>query len=43
MTDSPLRPARPRTPDEVADLPPCPEVVLAAEERGIRDVIGRIL
>ena len=39
MTDSPLRPARPRTPDEVAELPPCPEVVLAAEERGIRDVV----
>ena len=39
MPDSPLRPARPRTPDEVADLPPCPEVVRAAEERGIRDIV----
>ena len=39
MSDSPLPQARPKTPDEVAHLPPCPEVILAAEERGIRDVV----
>ena len=39
MPDSPHRPARPRKPTEVANLPPCPDVVLAAEERGIRDVV----
>ena len=39
MSDSPLPQARPRTPDEVEHLPPCPEVILAAEERGIRDVV----
>ena len=39
MPASPLPQARPRTPDEVANLPPCPEVVLAAEKRGIRDVV----
>ena len=39
MPDSPPPEARPRTPDEVSSLPPCPEIVRAAEERGIRDVI----
>ena len=33
------REARPRTPDEVANLPPCPDVVRAAEEREITDVV----
>ena len=31
--------AHPRTPDNVARLPQRPEVVVAAEERGIRDVV----
>lgn len=36
-----LRPpaARPRTIDEVAQLDPCPEVLTAAAERGITDVV----
>lgn len=31
--------ARPRTPEEVACLPPGPDVVVAAEKRGIKDVV----
>ena len=31
--------AHPRTSDDVARLPQCPEVVAVAEERGIRDVV----
>ena len=39
MPDSPPPEAHPRTPDEVANLPPCPEIVRAAEDRDIRDVV----
>lgn len=39
MPDSPPREAHPRSPDEVANLPPCPEIIRAAEERGIREVV----
>ena len=38
MPDSPSE-ARPRTPDEVAGLLPCPEIVRVAQERGISDVV----
>ena len=31
--------AHPRTPEEVACLPPCPDVVVAAQKRGIKDVV----
>ena len=39
MASSPYRPARPRTANEVSGLPPCPEVVTAAAERGITQVV----
>lgn len=39
MPASGSREARPRTPEEVANLPPCPDVARAAEERGITDVV----
>ena len=39
MPDSSPPEAHPRTPDEVAALAPCPEIVRAAEERDIRDVV----
>ena len=32
-------PARPRSPDEIALLPACPEVIVAADERGVRNVM----
>ena len=31
--------AEPRTPDEVAGLPPCPDIVEAARRQGIKDVL----
>ena len=31
--------ARPRTPVELANVPPCPEIVTAARQRGIQDVV----
>lgn len=39
MSDSPPPEARPRTPDELVDLLPRPEIVRAAEARGISDVV----
>ena len=39
MPESVRPQASPRTPDDVANLPPWPEVVQAAEERGIRNVV----
>ena len=39
MARSPRRSAHPRTPDEVATLQRCPEVVAAATERGITQVV----
>lgn len=39
MASIPRRWAHPRTPDEVATLPRCPEVVAAATERGITQVV----
>lgn len=39
MASSPRRSAHPRTPDEIATLPRCPEVVAAATKRGITQVV----
>ncbi len=39
MANAPYRPARPRTAKEVAHLPRCPEIVDAAKERGISEVV----
>ena len=39
MASSPRRTAHPRTPDEVATLPRCPEVVAAATGRGVTQVV----
>lgn len=32
-------PAHARTPEEVANLPPCPEVVEAAKQQGVEDIV----
>lgn len=39
MAKANYRPARPRTAKEVANLPRCPEIVDAATERGISEVV----
>ena len=39
MSTAQIIEAHPRTPDDVARLPQRPEIVVAAEERGIRDVV----